>query len=1009
MSIVEIILSPFVFIIKQLFMLSYSITGDYGISIILLSFFISALLLPVFILIEKAKKKDDVIKRKMQPLVDEIKRVYKGQERYYYLRTLNRQHNYTPFKALVPILSLLLQIPFFIAAYQFLENLEVLKGVSFWFINDLSLADGFLGGVHLLPIVMTLVNLITVYFYTRNGDKTERRQMLIIALVFLILLYNLPAALLLYWTMNNVFSFFRLFFTNPEVFKNNSNKKDSLLLVSIKENRRKFLVNSVYIFIPLSIFAVIMQWNWAVKHTFDGFNARIIIALVFSLVFSFSVVLIKKAISIYKDSLLNLRMAPRTAFLLMFISIYFYFGSIFYYSGVNILFANISIFALLPVQYVFLLYFNRYRKHNRGIFLNFTLLFLFLLVILQIVNLVFVIIGGSYDLELLYIQLIGKFPFLSIIKFGIISTLLLSFSFVKQTELKKLKPQFTYSIFILSILYILGSIFFWNPLITFSSFPDAFEYSAIDVLNKNVPYFSVLLILLIIGFVLIPKKIKPILLLVVVVMSIMSFVNTTITPIDLGSLQINKYLSADNLAAPFSKYIIELVLFLLTIFIISFAFSNSHSSKVLLGLFLLNGVLIYQSLEKSLSTDRFFHKKDYLLEQEYIMNFSKTEKNIVLIIPDMLQGWFMKSILKDNPSLCEKMNGFTWYSNTLSISRTTNTSMPAIFGGYNCTPDKLDMDKEHTIKEKMTSIVKEFVKKAQSTGAKVSSNKLPYTSMEDVDLDMFIPYWHKKWDVFNNKLKIGKNVYDGYEILIDNAVLYSIPLIIKPEVYNDGTWFDKYKEKSKVNINTWIAKRYNFIRVLPLISSAKSKKPTFNIVYSFTTHYPWNTIDNNGVLHENTSAYESDEWFVNNIEKWFEWMKNNDVYDNTKIIIVSDHGVPWERFEDKIDFEIPFKNINEDVVSAGYMLGLNPLLLVKDFNQKEPLKNDSRFMSNLDVNSIIFDESNPTNRAISENRVLEGFISWWARDLDNKTQFSLSHSYLVKDNIFDGNNWKRVN
>ena len=65
MDIFEIILSPFVFIIKQLFEFSYGLIDDYGIAIILLSFFISALLLPVFILIEKAKKKDDIVKRKM--------------------------------------------------------------------------------------------------------------------------------------------------------------------------------------------------------------------------------------------------------------------------------------------------------------------------------------------------------------------------------------------------------------------------------------------------------------------------------------------------------------------------------------------------------------------------------------------------------------------------------------------------------------------------------------------------------------------------------------------------------------------------------------------------------------------------------------------------------------------------------------------------------------------------------------------------------------------------------
>ncbi len=1007
MDIFELILSPFIFIIKQFFMFSYGLTHNYGAAIILLSFFISVLLLPVFILIEKAKKKDDVIKRKMQPLVDEIKRVYKGQERYYYLKTLNRQHNYSPFKALVPILSLLLQIPFFIAAYQYLEHLEALQGVSFWFIKDLSLADGFLGGVNLLPIAMTLVNLITAYFYTRKGSKTELKQMIGVAVAFLVLLYGLPAALLLYWTMNNVFSFFRLFVTNPEVFKYKSIKKESFFLLSLKSDKRQIFVNSLIMFIPLSIFAVIMQWNWAVKHTFEGFYARTALAIMISLVSSFLIIVLKKVLKIYKDSLLNINMLPRVFFTLIFSSVYFYLAAIFYYSGVDLAFANLSLLLLLPVQYVGFLYYYAYWKQHKGILMSLTSLVLLALSILQFVNLVLFILGKSYDLSLSYIQLVGEFPILSFIKFGIISTLILSYSYLKQTQIREYKPRYTYGIFILSVLYILGSIFFWNPLITFSSFPDAFEYSAIDILNKNLPYFLILIVSLVFVFIIIPKRIKYILLLTTVIVSVMSFIDTTIIPIDLGSLQVNKYSEQINLAAPFSKYIVELLLFLFTILIISSAFSNGHSSKILLGLFLLNGILIYQSLEKSLSTDRFFHKKDYLLEMESIMNFSKTEKNVVLIIPDMLQGWSMNKILKENPSLYNNLSGFVWYSNTLSISRVTNTSMPAIIGGYDCTPDKLDLDKEHTIKQKMTSIVKTFVQNAHSKeGAVVTSNKLPYTSMNDVDIDVFIPYWHKKWDVFNNKLKIGKNVYDGYEILIENALLYSMPLVIKSEIYNKGTWFDKYKEKSKININTWMAKRYNFIRVLPYISSAKSEKPTLNIVYSFTTHFPWNTIDEKGVFHENTSPYSSDKWFINNIEKWFEWMKKNDVYDNTKIIIVSDHGVPWHRYDKKRDIDNPFKNINEDVVSLEWMLGLNPLLLVKDFNKTASLKNDSRFMTNIDVNSIIFDKSNPTNGPVSKHRVLKGFISWWIKDLDNRKQFEISHSYIVKDNIFDGNNWK---
>ena len=70
------ILIPSIQIIKYLFLLSYNLTGNYGVSIILLSFGISLLLLPIFILIEKAKKKHDAVKLNMKPLVDESKSCY---------------------------------------------------------------------------------------------------------------------------------------------------------------------------------------------------------------------------------------------------------------------------------------------------------------------------------------------------------------------------------------------------------------------------------------------------------------------------------------------------------------------------------------------------------------------------------------------------------------------------------------------------------------------------------------------------------------------------------------------------------------------------------------------------------------------------------------------------------------------------------------------------------------------------------------------------------------------
>ena len=65
------------------------------------------------------------------------------------LQTYYRQNNYKPTDALKGSVSLLLQIPFFMAAYNFLSTLSELQGKDFGPIKDLGSPDGLLviGGI----------------------------------------------------------------------------------------------------------------------------------------------------------------------------------------------------------------------------------------------------------------------------------------------------------------------------------------------------------------------------------------------------------------------------------------------------------------------------------------------------------------------------------------------------------------------------------------------------------------------------------------------------------------------------------------------------------------------------------------------------------------------------------------------------------------------------------------------------------------------------------------------
>jgi len=214
MSILYLIfIYPIEFIIRHILELSFLVTGSYGISIIIVSIVISLITLPLYHFANLMQLKEREIKKRMEPAVNDLKKVYRGYELHLYIKTLYRQNNYHPVYSLRSSMGLLLQVPFFIAAYHFLSIYEPLQGVSFLFFHDLGSPDGLVSlwelRINLLPFLMTGFSLLAGYVYTKNAGTGEKVQVYIISGLFFALLYNSPSGLLLYWTCNNIFNYLK--------------------------------------------------------------------------------------------------------------------------------------------------------------------------------------------------------------------------------------------------------------------------------------------------------------------------------------------------------------------------------------------------------------------------------------------------------------------------------------------------------------------------------------------------------------------------------------------------------------------------------------------------------------------------------------------------------------------------------------------------------------------------------------------------------------------------------
>ena len=205
-----LIFMPLELMFEEIYYFSLHLVANPGLAIIALSLMVNLLVLPLYNRADKMQEKERDMEAKLSRGVSHIKKTFKGDEQLMMLRTYYRQNHYSPTDIIKGSVSLFLEIPFFVAAYQFLSHLETLRGVSFGPIPDLGAPDGMLTifgvTIHVLPFIMTIFNLVAAYIFTKGFPFKTKIQLYGMALFFLIFLYDSPAGLVFYWTLNNLFN-----------------------------------------------------------------------------------------------------------------------------------------------------------------------------------------------------------------------------------------------------------------------------------------------------------------------------------------------------------------------------------------------------------------------------------------------------------------------------------------------------------------------------------------------------------------------------------------------------------------------------------------------------------------------------------------------------------------------------------------------------------------------------------------------------------------------------------
>ena len=196
----------------------YSWCHNWGLAIILLTFFVRLCLLPINIKSYKSMK----IMQKIQPQIKELKDIHKKDPKKMNLEVmaLMKKHKANPLGGCLP---LFIQFPVFFALYRVLgESIELYQSPFIFWIKDLSLKDPY----YVFPVLGGLILFIQQSITPMNIPKEQARLLKAMPLLFSVFMLGLPSGLTLYIFVSGLFGLVQqFFFVKSSYFKGGEDVK----------------------------------------------------------------------------------------------------------------------------------------------------------------------------------------------------------------------------------------------------------------------------------------------------------------------------------------------------------------------------------------------------------------------------------------------------------------------------------------------------------------------------------------------------------------------------------------------------------------------------------------------------------------------------------------------------------------------------------------------------------------------------------------------------------------
>jgi membrane protein insertase Oxa1/YidC/SpoIIIJ len=215
-STIELVLTPVIWTMTHFLELLRSLTGSAGTSIVLLAVLVALATYPLRAWAQRAETRVNERKKLIDHQISKVSPDLKGEGRFRAIESIYEAHGYHPIQSIGSGLTFLVMLPFLLSAIFVLADNTSLANVPYLFIPDLSRPDGLIGGINLMPFMMSGITVADA----RSRFATDRAafwRFCFIALVLFVLVYSFSSALVLYWAVSNFVSWMTYLATSPSI------------------------------------------------------------------------------------------------------------------------------------------------------------------------------------------------------------------------------------------------------------------------------------------------------------------------------------------------------------------------------------------------------------------------------------------------------------------------------------------------------------------------------------------------------------------------------------------------------------------------------------------------------------------------------------------------------------------------------------------------------------------------------------------------------------------------